>query len=111
MVVTLQSLTIGRNSAVHLDGALVVGSEALNSGINTISNIIPFSSATKTLGISKNVLNAGAFNKAFKGTGLNSVKNGGAQIRSYNYVVRQSNSFNGAWNVIAPGTLMFYGFD
>ncbi|SMO46761.1 hypothetical protein SAMN06265379_101953 [Saccharicrinis carchari] len=110
LYITAQCLTIGHASSSHLNRALTIGDETVVSGINTISNLIPFSKGASTLGVSRNVVNAGTFNKIFKGTGVNSAKFGGLQIRSYNGVIRQTSSFNNTWNIIAPSTLMFYGY-
>ena len=92
-----------------MSGVSTIGDETVTSGINTLSNFIPFGSVSSTIGISSKTLNAGQFNKLFKGTGINSAKYGGAQIRMYNNTIREANSFNRAWNYIAPSTLLFYG--
>jgi hypothetical protein len=111
LYITAQCLTVGHPNALHLNGELIIGNEIVNSGINTISNFVPFSTIGKSLGISKKVLNVSKFNSVFKGTGVNSAKYGGRQIRNFNNTIRFNNSFNRDWGKISAGSMFFYSYE
>jgi hypothetical protein len=111
LYITIQCFTIGHPNTAHLNGELTIGNETVNAGISTISNFVPLSKAGKTIGISKKVLNVSKFNRFFKGTGVNSAKYGGRQIRSFNHTIRFNNSFSKDWGRINAVSMGFYCYE
>ncbi|MDA3854482.1 MAG: hypothetical protein PF444_09635, partial [Bacteroidales bacterium] len=85
----------------------VIRDETVVSGINTLSNFMPVGSVSSSVGAGTKTLNAAQFNILYKGTGTNSAKYGGAQIRFYNNTIRETRRFNQAWGIIAPSTFLF----
>lgn len=90
--ITLQSLA-GVTYPSHFNGNIATPKEKLSSGIETLSSIF-LSYMTKLFEVPSKTLNAGQFNKLHSGTGVTAASHGGADIRSYNYVVRDMAGFN-----------------
>jgi RHS repeat-associated protein len=108
--VTMCCLTIGHKNAFHINGAGVIGNETVNSGLNTLTSFVPLSSTSKFLGMGTKTLNAGQFNKLYKGTGVTAAKNNGVFIRQFNGNIRQSNNFNFLWNYFLNPTTYSLGY-
>ncbi len=98
--VTAQNFTVGAENAKHLNGYGVVGSEALDAGISTLVDFVPFSKGSKVLGFNLKPLNVAEFNTLYKGTGIYAAKNGGVYIRQTNYAIRQANNANFTWKTL-----------
>jgi RHS repeat-associated protein len=94
----------------HLNRSGLAGSDLVDAGINTMTNFAPMSKVAQGLRITKAPLNVSQFNKIYKGTGINSATNGGHFIRQYNYVVRNSNNFQGVWGGIGFGSFFISGY-
>lgn len=90
--ITLQALA-GATYPVHFNGNVATPKEKLASGIETLSSLF-LSYMTKLMDFPMKTLNAGQFNKAHAGTGITAATHGGADIRSYNYVVRDMAGYN-----------------
>lgn len=73
-------------------------------------NIVPFGNINALRKSGVGVMNSAKFNQYFKGTGINSTKQGGALIRHYNYIERDVVNFKNFDNInryISPPAMTF----
>ena len=110
--ITTQKMILQKssNQIAHLNRAGIEGSEFLDAGINTMTNVFPVSKIGKSLQIARTPLNVAKFNTVYKESGIYAAKSGGYFIRQSNYVIRNNTNIQNTWTGIGLGGYFINGF-